>query len=54
MMIPIVVGGIETIPKGTGRLGYKRTCRDYPNYSIIKIGQNTEKSPSHLLSLKLQ
>ena len=30
---------------GTGGLGNKRTNGDHPNYSIIKIGQNTEKSP---------
>ena len=31
--------------KGTGRLGNKRTSGDHPDYGIIKIGQNTEKSP---------
>ena len=30
--------------KGTGVLGNKRMSGDHPNYSIIKIGQNTEKS----------
>ena len=30
------------------------SATDYSNYSIIKIGQNTEKSPGDLLSLKLQ
>ena len=34
--------------KGTRRHGNKRTSRDYPDYSIIKIGQNTEKSPGGL------
>ena len=34
----------QKIGKGTGRLGNKRTRRDHPNYSIVKIGQNTEKS----------
>ena len=33
------------IGNGTGWLGNKRTSQDHPNYSIIKIGQNTEKSP---------
>ena len=33
------------ISTGTGGLGNKGTTGDYPNYSIIKIGQNTEKSP---------
>ena len=32
------------IIKGTGRLGNKKTNGDHPNYSIIEIGQNTEKS----------
>ena len=26
-----------------GRVGNRWTSRDHPNYSIIKIGQNTEK-----------
>ena len=29
--------------KGTGRLGYNRTSEDYPDYSIIKIGQKRLK-----------
>ena len=39
------------IDTGTGGLGNEMTSEDYPNYSIIKIGQNTE---GDLLSLKLQ
>ena len=35
----------QTRYKGTGRHGNKRASGDYPDYSIIKIGQNTEKSP---------
>ena len=27
----------------TGGLGNERAGRDHPNYSFIKIGQNTEK-----------
>ena len=30
---------------GTERLGNKRTNRDYPNYGIVNIGQNTETDP---------
>ena len=30
---------------GTGGLGNKRTSGDHPNYGIVEIGQNTEKSP---------
>ena len=34
-----------------GGLGNNGTGRDYPNYSIVEIGQNTEKIPSHLKRL---
>ena len=44
----------QKISKETGGLENKRTSSDYPNYNIIKIGQNTEKSPGDLLSFKLQ
>ena len=33
------------IGTGTGGLGNKRMCGDCPNYSIVEIDQNTEKSP---------
>ena len=53
-VIPIVHGVLGTIlrclPKGTGRVGNWRTCRDHRNY---KIGQNTEKSPGDLRRLVL-
>ena len=32
----------------TGGLENKRMSRDHPNYGIVKIGQNTEKSPGDL------
>ena len=35
----------------TGRLGNKKISREYPDYSIIKISQNTEKSPEDLMRL---
>ena len=35
--------GIRTVG-----LGNKRTSGDHPNYSIVKIGWNTEKSPGDL------
>ena len=54
-IIPIVIGALGKV---TNRLikgvGNNWTCRDHPNYSIIEISQNTEKSPGDLLSLKLQ
>ena len=33
----------QRIGTGTGGLGNKRTSGDHPNYSIIEIGQNTER-----------
>ena len=40
-----------SIGKRIGRLGYQRTSGDHPDYSIIKIGQNTEKNPGELWRL---
>ena len=52
MLIPIVIGVFGTTPrgflKGTGRDGNQRTSRYHPNYSIVEITQNTEKSPGNL------
>ena len=39
------------IIKGTGGLGNNRTSGDHPNYCIIEIGQNIEKSPGDLRGL---
>ena len=41
----------QRIGKGVERHGNKRTSRDRPNFSIIKIGQNTKKSPGDLRGL---
>ena len=53
--MPIVIRALVTIPKGlvkgTRRLRNQRTIRDLPDYSIIKISQNTEKSPGDLKRL---
>ena len=38
----------KRISNGTGRLGNKRTNEYHPDYNIIKIGLNIEKSPGHL------
>ena len=35
----------QRLGKVTGRLRNQMKNRDHPNYSIIKISQNTEKSP---------
>ena len=49
-MIPIVIGALGT---KTGGLGNNGMGGEYPNYSIIEIGQNTEKSPGDLGRLTL-
>ena len=41
----------QRIGKKTERLGNKRTKGDHPDYSIIKLKQNTEKSPGDLRRL---
>ena len=41
----------QRVNKGTGGLGGRRTSGDHQNYSIIEIGQNTEKSPGELKRL---
>ena len=38
----------QRIDKGTGGFRNKRTSGEHPNYCIIEIGQNTEKSPGDL------
>ena len=44
-VIPLVFGILGIIPEGIGKLGNKRTSGDYSENSIVKIDQNTEKSP---------
>ena len=50
-VIRIVINALSTVTKGTGGLGNRRTSGDLPNYYIIEIGQNTEKSPGDLRRL---
>ena len=38
----------QRLDKVAGRVGNRRKSRDHLNYSIIVIGQNTEKSPRDL------
>ena len=45
------LNSLQKLNKGSGRVGYQWTFRDHPNYSIAKIGQNTEKSPGGLRRL---
>ena len=51
-VILVVTGALGKVPKrlrkGAWRTGNQRKKRDHPNYSIVRIGQNTEKSPGHL------
>ena len=50
--IPIVIGALGTVTKGQIKEfwghGNKRANGDHPNYCIIEIGQNIEKSPGDL------
>ena len=54
-VIPIIVGALGTVPnrpgKESGRIGNRRTNRSHPNYTIVKIGQNNNKSPGDLSRL---
>ena len=47
----IVVGAFGTIPKGQIKVENWRVSGDHSNYSIVKIVQNTEKSPGNLRRL---
>ena len=46
-----VLGSHQRIDTRTGGLGNKWTSGDHPNYIIIEIGQNTERSPGNLRRL---
>ena len=54
-VIPIVIGALSTVTRGfcsgTRELGNKRTSGDHLNYSIVEIGQKTNKSPEDLRRL---
>ena len=50
-IIPIVICAHQRIIRGTSGLGNKRKIGDHPNYCIIDIGQNTEKSPGDLMRI---
>ena len=51
LVVVIIIIIIIIVGTGTGGLGNKRMSHDHPNYSIIKISQNTEKSPGDLRRL---
>ena len=44
-VIPVVIGALETIPKGLVKWLEELEVREDADYSIIKICENTEKSP---------
>ena len=48
---PIVIGALAMILKGLIKGQEELT---HPNYRIVEIVQNTEKSPGDFLSFKLQ
>ena len=48
-VIPIYIYALGTIPKGL--VNDWRTSRDHPDNRIIKINQNTKKSPGDLRRL---
>ena len=51
-VIPVAIGALGTVTKGLIKgLENKRTRGDYPNYCIIEIGPNTEKSSEDLIRL---
>ena len=43
--VPIIVGALGTVSQRLGNTGNQRKNQDHPNYSTVKISQNTEKSP---------
>ena len=45
------LNNLKRINKETGKLGNQRTSGHYPDYNIIKMSQNTEKSPEDLRRL---
>ena len=47
------LNGSQKLNKEIGRAEYRRTSLDHPNYSITKIGLNTEKSPGDLRRLAI-
>ena len=54
-VIKTVIDALGTVTKetstGNGEIENKKTRENHPNYSILKIGQNTEKSSGDLRRL---
>ena len=55
IVIPIVIAGLEMIPEVLVRclqgLEIEKRNGYNPNYSIVEVGQNTEKSPRGIRGL---
>ena len=51
-VIPVVIDVLGTTPKGlrkeAGRFSNQKTSGDHPDNSIVKISQNSAKSPGDL------
>ena len=51
-IVPIIIGVLETISKHVVQelkgVGNGKTNRDQPDYSVVKIGQNTAKNLPNL------
>ena len=52
MVMPVFIGAL-CIVSGPGGFENKRSNRDHPIYSIVKISQNRKKSLVDLMSFKL-
>ena len=48
-----VLNNPQQLGEGTGRFRNQWMSRDHPNYSMIMIGKNTEKSPGYLRRLAI-
>ena len=51
MVISLLCTVTKKIDKGTGGLGNKSMSGDHPNYSIVKISQNTKESPENSMGI---
>ena len=40
---------LQKLGEGARKVGNRKKRRDRPNYSLVKIDQNTEKSPGDLM-----
>ena len=51
-VVSILIGELGTVPMGLEKgVGIFKTSQDHPNYSIVEVGQKTEKSPGDLRRL---